>query len=85
MVTYGEWDDLIQDSFEKSYYVPLGRSLPSLTLPLRSSSVQTPLRTKSVKSIQLLSTAAEFTRMSLDRELVGNGLIISSGQTSQLR
>lgn len=24
LVTYKEWNDLIQESFEKSYYVPLG-------------------------------------------------------------
>ncbi len=28
MVTYGRWSDLIQESFEKSYYVPLGESIP---------------------------------------------------------
>lgn len=26
VVTYGEWSDLIQASFEKCYYVPLGKS-----------------------------------------------------------
>jgi len=28
LVTYGQWNNLIQESFEKSYYVPLGESIP---------------------------------------------------------
>lgn len=30
MITYREWNDLIQESFEKFYYVPLGESIPDL-------------------------------------------------------
>ena len=33
-VTYQEWADLIQASFEKNYYVPAGESdLPTACLP----------------------------------------------------
>jgi glycogen debranching enzyme len=30
LVTYREWSDLIQSSFEKCYYVPTGSSDPSV-------------------------------------------------------
>jgi hypothetical protein len=30
LVTYTEWSDLIQASFEKCYYVPLGKALSSV-------------------------------------------------------
>ena len=34
LVTYGQWNDLIQESFEKSYYVPLGELITGLIYPL---------------------------------------------------
>ena len=34
LVTYRQWNDLIQESFEKSYYVPLGESIPGFIYPL---------------------------------------------------
>ena len=34
LVTYGQWNDLVQESFEKSYYVPLGKLIPGFIYPL---------------------------------------------------
>ena len=34
LVTYRQWNDLIQGSFEKSYYVPLGESIAGFFIPL---------------------------------------------------
>ena len=34
LVTYGQWNKLIQESFEKSYYIPLGESIPTFIHPL---------------------------------------------------
>ncbi len=34
LITYGQWNDLIQESFETAYYVPLGEPIPVFISPL---------------------------------------------------
>jgi hypothetical protein len=79
LVTYKEWNDLVQESFEKCYYVPWGKLIFAyLWRSFADSKAQIPLTTASITSALAWSTAGVSTKTSSDPGLDESGLITSS-------